>query len=160
MRRTAVTGKILAAIGLAFVFSLLPKSTFGQAVTGTLLGTVQDPNGAVVPNATVTLTNQDTGVINRTSTGSQGYYTFPTLNPGQYTVTVTAVGFGTFVSSNNVVQVEQATRVDVTLRPGTVSEKVTVTGQTPLVETTTSDLGETLDQTQLKNLPVNGRGQS
>jgi hypothetical protein len=146
-----------AAVGFAILLALCPKAASGQAVTGTLLGTIQDANGAVVPNASITLTNQDTGVVDKTTTGSQGYYAYPTLNPGLYTVTVTAPGFETVVSRNNVVQVEQATRVDLTLRPGRVNEQVTVTGQAPLVETTTSDLGETIDQTQLQKLPVNGR---
>ncbi len=115
-------GKIATA-GLMVVLSLSAKVILGQAVTGTLLGTVQDANGAVVPNASVTLTNQGTGVVDKTVTGPQGFYTFPALNPGQYTVTVTMSGFGTVVSPNNVVQVEQATRVDVTLHPGSVSER-------------------------------------
>ncbi len=128
-----------------------------QAVTGTLLGMVQDATGAVIPNANVTLTNEGTNVINKTTTGQQGFYTFPNLNPGQYSVTVEAAGFRTSVSRHNVVLVEQSTRVDLTLSPGTVSQQVTVTGSTPLVETTTSDLGTTIDSTQINNLPVNGR---
>ncbi|HTX41706.1 MAG TPA: TonB-dependent receptor [Acidobacteriaceae bacterium] len=145
------------AVALALVLSFSGKGAFGQAVTGTLLGTVQDQTGAAVPNAGVTLTNQGTGVVDKTTTGPQGYYTFPTLNPGLYTVTVSASGFETVVSRSNVVQVEQATRVDVMLRPGRVNEQVIVSGQAPLVETTTSDLGQTIDQVQLRNLPVNGR---
>jgi Carboxypeptidase regulatory-like domain len=112
----------------------------GQAVTGTLLGTVLDSTGAAVPNANVTLTNEGTGVSNHMPTGPQGFYTFPTLDPGRYSVAVSASGFKTTVAKGNLVQVEQSTRVDVTLSPGTVDQQVTVTGQNPLVETTTSDL--------------------
>ena len=68
-----------AAAGLLVLLSLCAKATLGQAVTGTLLGTVQDSTGAVVPNAKVTLTNEGTDVSNKTTTGSQGFYTFPNL---------------------------------------------------------------------------------
>ena len=129
----------------------------GQAVTGTLLGTVLDPTGAVVPNANVTLTNEGTGVTNHMPTSAQGFYTFPTLEPGRYSVSVSASGFRTTVAKGNLVQVEQSTRVDVTLSPGAVDQQVTVTGQNPLVETTTSDLGTVIDAQQINNLPVNGR---
>ncbi len=142
---------------LLILLSLGAKFAPAQAVTGTLLGTVQDSSGAVVPDAIVTLTNQDTNVTSKTTSSQQGFYTFPNLNPGQFSVTVEAKGFKKLVSTNNTVQVEQTTRVDIMLTPGAVTAEVTVTGMTPLVETTTSDLGETIDQTQISNLPVNGR---
>jgi hypothetical protein len=139
------------------LLSSVARDASAQAVTGTLLGTVQDSSGAVIPEANVTLTNEGTDVTNKTTTGPQGFFTFPNLNPGQYSVTVEARGFKKLVSEHNVVAVEQATRVDMTVQPGSVNAEVTVTGETPLVETTTSDLGEAIDQTQVKNLPVNGR---
>jgi len=148
---------IAFAAGLFMLLALAARFATAQAVTGTLLGTVQDQTGAVVPNASVTLTNEGTGVISKTTTGPQGYYTFPILNPGHYTVTVTAPGFSTVVAKNNVVQVEQTTRVDLTLRAGRVSEEVMVSGQAPEVETTTSDLGYTITEQQINTLPLNGR---
>jgi hypothetical protein len=150
---------IIQAAGAVFLLLLLfvAKNTSAQAVTGTLLGTVQDSSGAVVPSASVTLTNEGTEVSDRTVTGPQGYFTFPNLDPGQYTVTVDAKGFKTLTSKHNVVLVEESTRVDMTMSPGAVNEQVTVAGTTPLVETTTSDLGTTLDSTQIANLPINGR---
>lgn len=146
-----------AAAGLLVLALLFAKLATGQAVTGTLLGTVTDATGAVIPNADVTLTNEGTAVVSKTTSGPQGYYTFPILDPGQYTVTVTAQGFNKIVSSHNVVQVEETTRVDLKLQTGTVSQQVTVTGQTPEVETTTSDLGYTVTQQQINALPLNGR---
>ncbi len=146
-----------AAACLLILLSLTAKVAPGQAVTGALLGTVQDSSGAVIPGANVTLTNQDTNVTSKTTSSQQGFYTFPNLNPGRFSVTVEAKGFKKLVSTNNTVQVEQTTRVDMTLTPGAVTAEVTVTGMTPLVETTTSDLGETIDQAQINNLPVNGR---
>jgi Carboxypeptidase regulatory-like domain len=155
MNSRSVVG--LATAGLFVLLLVAAKVSTAQAVTGTLLGSVQDSSGAVIPGANVTLTNEGTGVSSTTTTGGQGYYTFPNLNPGQYSLTVAAKGFKTEISTHNQVNVEQSTRIDVKLSPGTVSEKVTVGGTTPLVETTTSDLGTTIDQTQINNLPVNGR---
>jgi carboxypeptidase family protein/TonB-dependent receptor-like protein len=147
----------LIIAGLTILLSLGARTTLGQAVTGTLLGTVQDSTGAVVPNANVTVTNEGTGVVNKATTGPQGFYTFPNLAPGRYSAMVEAAGFKSEISRDNQVNVEQSTRVDLALSPGTVSQQVTVTGTAPLVETTTSDLGTTIDQTQLSNLPINGR---
>ncbi len=148
----------IAAVVLLLLLSLYAKVSLGQAVTGTLLGTVQDSTGAVVSNASVTLTNEGTNVTDRTTSSQQGFYTFPNLMPGQYSVTVEARGFKTEIAKHNQVNVEQSTRVDVSLSPGAVNEQVTVnSAAAPLVETTTSDLGTTIDQTQISNLPINGR---
>jgi hypothetical protein len=148
---------MLTAFGLGFLFSLSGEPVLAQAVAGSLLGTIQDPSGAVIPKASVTLTNEATNIQNRTTTSPEGFYTFPNLDPGDYTVTATAPQFKTVISKHNVVHVEEATRVDLTLEPGAVSMQVTVSGATPMVETTTSDLGQTINQTEMKNLPVNGR---
>jgi len=143
----------------SFVVLVLLAAKVGsaQAVTGQLLGTVLDSTGAAIAGADITLTNEGTNVSSKTTSSTQGFYTFPNLNPGQYTVTADAKGFKKLTSQHNTVLVEQGTRVDLTLSPGAISEQVTVTGQTPLVESTSSDLGETIDQTQISNLPVNGR---
>src|ERR1700744_5734856 len=119
-RLVRYTGFLILALGTHV-------NLLGQAVTGTLLGTVLAPSGAVVPNANVTLTNEGTGVTNHMPTSAQGFYTFPTLEPGRYSVSVSASGFRTTVAKGNLVQVEQSTRVDVTLSPGAVDQQVTVT---------------------------------
>lgn len=152
--RSTMAFAVACLLGL---LSLGAKVAPAQAVTGTLLGTVQDSSGAVVPGANIMLVNEGTNVSNRTTAGPQGFYTFPNLNPGLYSVTIDAKGFRTLTSKHNEVLVEESTRVDLTLSPGAVSEQVTVTGITPLVETTTSDLGTTIDSTQINNLPINGR---
>ena len=148
---------LITVVGSLLLLLFAAKATSAQAVTGTLLGTVQDSSGAVIAGANVTLTNEGTDISSKDVSSPQGFYTFPNLDPGQYTVTVDARGFKTITSKHNVVLVEQSTRVDLTLSPGAVNEQVTVTGSTPMVETTTSDLGTTIDQTQINNLPVNGR---
>ena len=152
-RRMTATASLLGVCLLL----LLPATLLSQVITGTLQGSVLDPTGAVVPSATVTATNEGTGVSNTMKTSGQGYYSFPTLAPGSYDVKVSASGFKTTTSTGNVVEVEKATRVDIHLAPGNVSQEVRVEGSNPLVETTTSDLGYTIDTQQINNLPVNGR---
>jgi hypothetical protein len=102
----------IAAFGLLLLLSLYAKVSLGQAVTGTLLGTVQDTSGAVVPNANITLTNEGTDVTDKTTSTQQGFYTFPNLMPGMYSVTVEAKGFKTAIAKHSQVNVEQSTRVD------------------------------------------------
>jgi hypothetical protein len=142
---------------LTTVVFLPTRVLLAQAVTGTLLGTVQDQTGAVVPSATVTLTNEGTNVSDKATTTVQGFYTFPNLNPGLYAVTVEASGFKKVLSQHNSVEVQKTTRVELSLQPGGAETEVTVTGQAPLVESTTSDLGQTIDEHQISTLPVNGR---
>ena len=85
---------VLAAVAVCLTpLAFVAKNTFAQAVAGTLLGTVQDSSGAVIPGANVTLTNEGTNVTNQTTSGPQGFYTFPNLNPGQYSIAVEAKGF-------------------------------------------------------------------
>ena len=129
---------VLATVaGCLLLLPLVAKNMFAQAVTGALLGTVVDATGAVVPSVSVTLTNEGTNVTNKTTTSAQGFYTFPNLSPGQYSVSVEAQGFKKLISKHNIVQVEQTTRADMTLTPGAVTAEVTVTGTTTLPLTTT-----------------------
>jgi len=132
-------------------------AAFGQAITGTLLGTVSDSSGGVVAGANVTVTNMNTGVANSTVTGAEGYYTVPNLAPGKYTVTVQYKGFKTGISEGDVVQVEQTTRVDFTLSTGEITEHVQVSAEVPLVQSTTSDIGSVIEAQQINSLPLNGR---
>ena len=83
----------LATAGLLVLLTLAAKVTMAQAVTGTLLGTVLDSTGAAIPGAIVTLTNEGTNVTSKTSSSQQGFYTFPNVGPGQYTVVADAKGF-------------------------------------------------------------------
>lgn len=130
---------------------------FGQAITGTLLGTVLDSSGASVAGAEVIVTNTDTGVSRATTTGPEGYYSVPNLPPGRYSVTVKFAGFKTAASHDNVVQVQQTTRVDFTMSAGDVSQTVQVTSEAPLVQSTSSDIGSVIEAREINNLPLNGR---
>src|SRR5215469_15135984 len=105
----------------------LPLSSFGQAVSGTLLGTVQDSTGATVANAKVTATNTATATVYESATNDAGNYTIPNLPPGTYSVTVVAQGFKKETHANVDVLINSSTRVDVSVSPGSVSEEVMVT---------------------------------
>lgn len=130
---------------------------FAQGVSGTIVGTVRDLSGAVVPVAVVTATNTQTGISHSTVTGGEGGYTIPGLPPGTYKVTAQAKGFSTAVVENGSVLVQETTRVDFTLSPGETTQTVNVTAEAPLVQSTTSDLGHVVESRQMEALPLNGR---
>jgi len=139
------------------VLGLSVGVAFGQAITGVVIGTIEDPSGAVVAGAQVNLKNADTGVTYNTTSGSEGFYTLSNLPPGRYEVTIHSKGFKTELSSGNVVNVGKTTRVDFKLSTGAQTETVEVSGLPPVVESTTSDIGAVIDNKQINNLPVNGR---
>ncbi|HKR30381.1 MAG TPA: TonB-dependent receptor, partial [Terriglobales bacterium] len=130
---------------------------FAQGVTGTILGTIDDSSGAAVPNASLTVTNQDTNQSLKVPTGDQGNYIASHLPPGRYRVSVKASGFRDAVSDGNVVAVNGTTRVDFNMQVGTTTETVEVTAVAPLVESTTSSMGADLNERQISSLPLNGR---
>jgi outer membrane receptor protein involved in Fe transport len=134
---------------------------WAQSFRGTILGTVTDATGAVVSNAKVTVHNVNTGLERTTTTSADGSYTVSELPLGTYTVTVTQSGFQTFVANDVAVNVATERRVDAALKPGQVTEKVEVSGESlPQVETTSTELGGILTPHVIENLPVNGRDYS
>jgi Carboxypeptidase regulatory-like domain/TonB dependent receptor len=148
----------MKAIAVFFCFALMVGSLAAQTFRGTILGTVTDPSGAVVSGAKVTIKNVNTGLERTTQTSADGSYSVPELPIGTYTVTVTQSGFQTAVTSNVVVDVSAERRVDTTLKTGTTSTVVEISGETlPQVETTSNELGSVLTPETIENLPVNGR---
>src|SRR5450432_2796036 len=137
---------------------LATASLSAQTFRGTILGTVTDPSGAVLPGAKVTVKNTGTGSERTTETSADGSYSVPELPIGTYTVTVTQTGFQTFLATGVTVDVSTERRVDAGMKTGQVSSTVEVSADTlPLIETTTNDLGGVLTQDNVKDLPVNGR---
>src|SRR3984957_1081444 len=129
-----------------------------QTFRGTILGTVTDPSGAVLPGAKVTVKNVGTGLERTTDTSADGSYSLPELPIGTYTVTVVLSGFQTSETTGVIVDVASERRVDAKMKPGQISTKVEVSGDVlPPVETTTNNLGGVLTQDEVKDLPVNGR---
>jgi hypothetical protein len=143
-------------LGVLSLF-FLASFSFGQGVSGRLQGTIQDPTGAVVTGAHIVIRNQDTGQSVSLVSNDQGSYLANLLPPGTYRVEVDASGFQKVVSSGNVVTVDNVARVDITLQAGTASQSIEVTGSNPLVNTTSSSLGEVLSTHEITSLPLNGR---
>ncbi|HYW48483.1 MAG TPA: TonB-dependent receptor [Bryobacteraceae bacterium] len=127
---------------------------YSQAVNATLLGTVTDATGAVVPNAKVTLTEQNTGVSHTAQTNDSGNFTFPDLPPGRYTVSAESQGFKKEVRKDVEVVVDSSVRIDLRLQPGNVSETIEVTGAAPVLQTDRSDVGRSIDTVSVANLPL------
>jgi hypothetical protein len=132
----------------------------GLAQSGTLVaitGTVTDSTGAVVPNATVTITNENTGVARTAHTDSRGFYAMESLDPGTYQVEVIATGFKASVTKGEMLYPGQRRESDAVLTLGSASEQVTVQANALQVETESSELGSTITGKQVTNLMLNGR---
>jgi hypothetical protein len=127
---------------------------WGQAVTATVVGTITDPSGAVVPAVAVTLTNEDTHVASSTKTNGSGNYQFAFVQPGTYSVSATAQGFKSETRTNIPVTVNTTTRMDLTFQTGSSLETVTVTGQIELLQTDRADVSAQIDTKQVEDLPV------
>ncbi len=126
-------------------------------VTGSISGTVKDPSGAVVPGATVTALQTETGIQQTTHTDAQGFYTFPLLPVGHYEINVQQTGFKEFHQSGLVIDVNSALRTDVTLEVGAVTQSVNVHAAAVQVETTNTQMGELIGSTKIETIPLNGR---
>jgi hypothetical protein len=142
----------------ALLLTLSVGRLFGQAgATGTILGTVTDSSGAVLPNVKVTVTNTQTNVAFRTVTSSSGDYNAPSLNPGSYKVDVAAPGFQTSKTDAFTLAVDQKVRIDVALKPGEVTTTTEVTAQAVALDTDSTSLSQEMSGEQVAALPLNGR---
>ena len=149
---------LLRALALLIPFLLIPGGTLlAQAGRGSITGTVTDPTGAVVPKAQVVLLNNATGLTQHTVANSSGYYTFISLNPGEYRVTASGSGFATVARENVTVTVDQATQVNIALRIGSVTEVVTVKGGVSLVEPSNSTVGSLITAATIDRVPLISR---
>jgi hypothetical protein len=146
--------RIILAAFICFAGTALLAQTF----RGTISGTVTDTSGAVVSGASVKVHNENTGLERATETTADGSYSVTELPIGTYTVTVSQSGFQKSVMSNLAVNVATERRVDVSLKPGEVTQQVEVSSETlAQVETTNDTLGGVLTQDTVKDLPINGR---
>ena len=128
-----------------------------QATTGNIEGRVLDPKEAAVPGATVTVTNQQTGLEKTATSDSEGNYRLILLPPGQYAVRAKGQGFTQTELRDVSVTVGSKTPLDLKLSIGGASESVTVTSEAPVVETTRTSIATTINQKSIDNLPINGR---
>ncbi len=128
-----------------------------QVTTGTISGVVQDSSGAVIPGVSVTVKNLDTGIARTLTTDEGGRYIAPDLSLGNYEVAAQLPGFQTEVRSGITLTVGRAAVVNFALKVGQISDKVTITGEAPLVESTTATLSSLVDERTIRDLPLNGR---
>ncbi len=148
------------AIGLLFLLIcgllLIPAGTFAQEFRATISGTVVDPSGAVVPEASIVVREAHTGAINRTMSDSVGQYVVPFLPPGDYSITVTKLGFETLVRGGITLQAQEHPIINLTLTLGSESQTVTVTGEAPLLNQANASVGEVVSTEAVADLPLNG----
>ena len=129
----------------------------GQSITSSLVGTVTDSSGAVIPNAAVAATNVATNARTETKTDSLGNYTLLALSPGSYAAEVTASGFKKYLRSGIVLEIQQQARLDARLEVGQASDTVTVSADASLLETTSSTIGQVVNNRAIQDLPLNTR---
>jgi len=135
---------------------LIGGEAFAQ-FSSSIEGTVTDTTGAIIPSAKVVLTGTATGVINSTTTNGAGFYKFPTLGPGSYSVTISASGFGSETVSAVTLIAEQTRGVSVILKPGAESTTVSVTADQTTVDTDEAKIGSVTGKELIEDLPLQGR---
>jgi len=147
----------LIAAGVLMVAVLSAVPVGAQYTTASLGGTVEDPAGAVVPGASVTVENEDTG-LSRTSTSQpDGRFQFPALPIGHYKMTVTKSGFATYVQTGIILNVNEVATQNVALQVGAVSQQVTVSANATVLTTGTSTVAQLIDEKKILDLPLDGR---
>ena len=146
------SGQFVCCVLFGVVFSGL-----AWAQEATIVGSVKDPSGAAVPNATVTITNTDTGITTIVTSAADGQYVAPAIHIGNYNVSAQATGFATAQHSNLQLRVGDRTRVDFTLQVGGAQQTVTVEANPVAVQTDSGEVSDVITQTQINNLPTNGR---
>lgn len=128
-----------------------------QGPTAEISGTAQDPSGAIVSGAVVTVTNPATNLQRTSTTNSSGVYSIPALPPGLYNMKVEMAGFSAQTRNGVELQVGQVARIDFTLQVGNVNETVNVTGGAPVLDTETTSVGTVIENKRIVELPINGR---
>jgi Carboxypeptidase regulatory-like domain len=155
-RLTSDWYRLISISGLfALLFVSIPA--FAQLPNATILGVVKDASGAVIPGATVTIRNTDTGLTRTVMVGDDGSYRVPALPVGMYSVSVESMGFKTLTRQGLTLEVATDLVVNATLEVGETTQTVTVTEEAPLVDTTNSTLGTLMNEQKIENLPLNGR---
>jgi hypothetical protein len=143
-----------------FVWMVLSTSTLtirAQEFRATISGTVTDDTGAVLPHASVTILNVDTGAKTPLTTNDSGAYAATSLAPGTYTVQVSETNFRSVLRSGITLGAGDHPQIDVKLQPGEVSQEVVVNANAPLIDTTNSAIGQSIGTKEVENLPQNGR---
>ncbi len=164
LRHTDAVAVIRRVSGLTvlsvLILALSALPVHGQATKASLIGTVTDSSGGVVPGAEVTITEINTNISRSMPTNESGNFVFGNLNPGTYRVEAKLTGFKTGVVERVEVLVNTTQRADLQLQPGALSETIEVTGVAPLLQTDRSDVGRKIESAQLEELPIGGRNRN
>jgi hypothetical protein len=157
MLRKRVSHKLFACSAAA-VFGFAATVASAQSTTqGAISGTVEDTTSAEIPGATITIHNDGTSAEQHLTADSKGYFDAPLLEPGTYTVTITAGGFGDFKASSVIVQVGQMTSLQPRMKVGAENQVVDVSAETPLMNMDSPDFTANLNKQALENVPINNR---
>lgn len=148
---------ILEVLCLLLLTTIFANSIQAQTFRGTILGTVTDPETAVIGGASVTARNVDTGIERTTTTNETGNFSLPELPTGNYELRIERDGFQSALVKNILVEVASERRVDIVLSLGSVSQAIVVEATIPLVNTTSNQLGQIFESKKIERLPVNGR---
>ena len=153
-RRSGKLGLALALLGLVLFAT---SSLRAQIDTGSILGTISDSTGAVIPGAKVSLTNEGTNLTIMTTSKGDGTYIFTPVKIGTYSVTAEAAGFAKVTQSHLTVNIDQQVVVNLALKPGEVTQTIEVTAAPALLQTQTAAVGQVVGTQSVNNLPLNGR---
>jgi outer membrane receptor protein involved in Fe transport len=158
LQQATSRANLLRIIGyLLLALSISALAAYGQTDAATIVGTVVDHTGAVLPNGVVTIINVGTNAKTVVSTNSEGNYIATPLKVGNYSVEVKAQGFKTVTRTGIVLNVQDRLRVDFTLGVGSINQELTVNGTAPLLQSESSALGTVIQSQQITDLPLNGR---
>jgi len=149
--------RCLAVVIVVLAAAFCAQKAVGQADQGAIVGVVTDNTGAAIPNADVTLTDTQTGLILKTRTNGSGEYFFAPIKTGNYTVSATAPNFETTIQQDIIVHVTDRLNIPLALKPGKVSETVTVTSAAPIMQTQTAETAVDIDSKFLNDAPLENR---
>ena len=139
---------------LASLLVLSAAAGLGQETRGSILGRVMDTSGAVIPGVAVHATNKSNNMTVSAESNAEGNYTLPYLLPGMYTLRAELAGFKAFARENIEVRIDDRIRIDIPMEIGAATEHVTVTAETPLLESATASMGQVIDTRRIADLPI------
>jgi hypothetical protein len=149
--------KLIGCFVAVFALCICIPGRLSAQGFGSINGTVTDASGAVVAGAQITAIQSATGISSETTSGSQGNFVFPILAPTSYTITAKAPGFESYTEKGVSLRADNAVTVNITLKPGTTTETVTVSADTAQVDVTTGTLQQVIGTSSVNQLPLNGR---